>query len=161
MDRIDRIEILTSTRRVNVGDIESLDIQGFDENGNVFSTLQGSVAFRFSLCFSTGFALYRELVPLLRRIYSLCFAFWSCSRFPLCVSPCHAWLKTMFQLCSLAFEWMLNEHVLQRLSFSAARMNASEMHRSLEARGLSTDRLPIRGMAPGKATVTARLKDVV
>ncbi len=41
VDIIARLEILTSTRRVNVGEKESLDLQAFDQFNNVFSTLEG------------------------------------------------------------------------------------------------------------------------
>jgi nuclear pore complex protein Nup210 len=41
LDRIHRVQILTSTRLVNVGDVETLKVQAFDEQGNVFSSLEG------------------------------------------------------------------------------------------------------------------------
>lgn len=41
VDRIHRLEVLTSTRVVNVGDSESIDVQAFDQQNNVFSTLAG------------------------------------------------------------------------------------------------------------------------
>jgi hypothetical protein len=39
--KIKRIEILTKFRRINVGDLEVLELLGYDEEGNVFSTLEG------------------------------------------------------------------------------------------------------------------------
>ena len=41
VDLISRIEIMTSTRRVNVGEKESLDVQAYDNANNVFTSLQG------------------------------------------------------------------------------------------------------------------------
>ena len=43
VDHIHRLEVLTSTRVVNVGDTESIDLQAFDKQNNVFSTLAGYV----------------------------------------------------------------------------------------------------------------------
>src|SRR5690606_8982534 len=41
IDRIHSLLIATSTRRINVGDTEVLQLQAFDEHGDVFSTLEG------------------------------------------------------------------------------------------------------------------------
>lgn len=41
IDRIARLEILTSTRRINVGDVEALHLQAYDSMDNVFSSLDG------------------------------------------------------------------------------------------------------------------------
>lgn len=41
VDKISKMEILTSTRKVNVDNTESLDLQAFDENDNVFTSLTG------------------------------------------------------------------------------------------------------------------------
>lgn len=43
VDKIVELEILTSTRIINVGDSEAIDVQGFDEFHNVFSDLEGFV----------------------------------------------------------------------------------------------------------------------
>ena len=42
VDAIARLHVLTSTRVVNVGDTETLDVQAFDAIGNVFSSLVGA-----------------------------------------------------------------------------------------------------------------------
>lgn len=42
VDAIARLNVLTSTRVVNVGDTETLDVQAFDAIGNVFSSLVGA-----------------------------------------------------------------------------------------------------------------------
>ena len=39
--QIHRIEILTKLRTIEVGDIEILEVIGYDEEGNSFSTLEG------------------------------------------------------------------------------------------------------------------------
>ena len=41
LDHLHHVELLTSTRRVNVGEEEVLQVQGFDSNLNVFSSLEG------------------------------------------------------------------------------------------------------------------------
>ena len=41
VDAIHRLELLTNTRVVNVGDAEAIDIQAYDGMGNVFSSVQG------------------------------------------------------------------------------------------------------------------------
>jgi len=41
IDLIHRLEILTSTRVINVGDTVSLEVQAFDVHDNVFSSLEG------------------------------------------------------------------------------------------------------------------------
>ncbi len=41
VDHVSSLIIGTSTRRINVGDTESLDVQAFDEHGSVFSTVEG------------------------------------------------------------------------------------------------------------------------
>jgi len=41
IDRIARLEILTSTRRINVGDVEALQLAAYDSMDNVFSSLDG------------------------------------------------------------------------------------------------------------------------
>jgi len=86
------------------------------------------------------------------------------------------WLARLKAFCDrLAFEWVLNEPVLQRLRFaevrsldlqkseskpSQAKMNVSDVHRAMEKQGLSTDILPIKALYPGKATVKVSLKDM-
>ncbi len=39
--KVSRIEILTKLRTIDVGNIETLEILGYDQDGNVFSTLEG------------------------------------------------------------------------------------------------------------------------
>lgn len=41
IDTIARLEILTSTRRINVGDVEALQLAAYDSMDNVFSSLDG------------------------------------------------------------------------------------------------------------------------
>eukprot|EP00808_Paulinella_micropora_P020356 g25782.t1 len=41
VDRISRLEMLTNTRRVNVGEYESLQLQAYDNQNNYFTTLEG------------------------------------------------------------------------------------------------------------------------
>ena len=39
--KVARIEILTKLRTIDVGNVETLQVLGYDEEGNVFSTLEG------------------------------------------------------------------------------------------------------------------------
>jgi len=39
--KVARIEILTKLRTIDVGNVETLEVLGYDEEGNVFSTLEG------------------------------------------------------------------------------------------------------------------------
>lgn len=41
VDAIDRLEILTATRRINVKEKEKLSVQAFDKLGNVFTNIMG------------------------------------------------------------------------------------------------------------------------
>lgn len=45
---IDRIEVETSVRRINVDDVETLGVKAYDKQGNVFSSLEG-LEFRWRL----------------------------------------------------------------------------------------------------------------
>eukprot|EP00434_Breviolum_minutum_P035844 symbB.v1.2.031743.t1/scaffold3487.1/size55659/6 len=45
---IDRIEVETSVRRINVDDVETLGVKAYDKQGNVFSSLEG-LQFRWRL----------------------------------------------------------------------------------------------------------------
>ena len=38
---ISKIEIITKSRTLDVGEMQSLEIVGYDKNGNMFSTLEG------------------------------------------------------------------------------------------------------------------------
>ncbi len=42
VDRVARMIIGTSTRKIYVGDIESLDIHAFDESDNIFTSVEGT-----------------------------------------------------------------------------------------------------------------------
>lgn len=46
--KIHRVEILTKLRTIDVGDVEILEVLGYDQEGNVFSTLEG-VRFEWSI----------------------------------------------------------------------------------------------------------------
>lgn len=41
MDQVHRLEILTTTRRISIGDTEVLQLLGFDDKENSFSSLEG------------------------------------------------------------------------------------------------------------------------
>lgn len=41
ISKIQKIEILTKLRTIDVGDIQVLEVLGYDPEGNVFSTLEG------------------------------------------------------------------------------------------------------------------------
>ncbi len=61
MAKVHRIEIMTKLRTIDVGDVEILEVLGYDKEGNVFSTLEGM---RFEWTIQTDQASNLELVSL-------------------------------------------------------------------------------------------------
>lgn len=100
-DRVHRMEILTSTKHIYVGDLETLQVQAFDDQHNVFTSLEGM---RFNWLNSAG-------------------------------------------------------HLLDPMRFSKAGIEVSETRRRLEQNGWFGDRIPVKGVQPGRAMVTAVLLD--
>lgn len=61
MAKVHRIEIMTKLRTIDVGDVEILEVLGYDKEGNVFSTLEGM---RFEWTIQADQASNLELVSL-------------------------------------------------------------------------------------------------
>jgi len=59
--KVHRIEIMTKLRTIDVGDVEILEVLGYDKEGNVFSTLEGM---RFEWTIQADQASNLELVSL-------------------------------------------------------------------------------------------------
>ena len=66
--KVHRIEIMTKLRTIDVGDVEILEVLGYDKEGNVFSTLEGM---RFEWSIQANETSNLELVSLKVTLISL------------------------------------------------------------------------------------------